>query len=263
MKTNAILVFASAFAVAIHPTNAQLIINGGFETPDTPTYMYIYAGQNTLAPWVVGSPYVEVGDAVGNGFITGAAFEGVQMLDLHGRLTQAFATTPGSLYTVTFAYTDHPAEPAAPGPASARVRLFDGLGDRLNQTFTHTGAVSNDFKWSVFNGQFTAVTNTTSLEFTPLTTARPGVPGGILLDAIQVFEGGPLRILSINGVGNGSVVLRLRGVPKGVHRIQASVDLSVGSFIDIATVTADAAGLFEFQDTRTGLTKSFYRVVSP
>jgi len=77
---------------AIHSTNAQLIINGSFETPDTPTYVYIYAGQNTLAPWVVGSPYVEVGDAVGNGYITGPAFEGAQVLDLHGRLTQAFAT---------------------------------------------------------------------------------------------------------------------------------------------------------------------------
>jgi len=217
MKTNTFLVFAAAFAAAIHSTNAQLITNGGFETPDTRTYMYIYAGQNTLAPWVVGSPYVEVGDAVGNGYITGPAFEGAQMLDLHGRLTQAFATTPGSLYTVTFAYTDNPVEPAAPAPASARVRLFDGLGDRLNQTFTHTGAVSNDFSWTVFNGQFTALQNTTTLEFNPLTTVPGGLPGGIMLDAVQVFEGGPLKILSITDVGNGSPVLRVRGVPKGVQ----------------------------------------------
>ena len=263
MKINTILVFAVAFAAAIRSTNAQLIINGSFETPDTPTYMYIYAGQNTLAPWVVGSPYVEVGDAVGNGFITGPAFEGVQMLDLHGRLTQAFATTPGSLYTVTFAYTDNPVEPATPGPALARVRLFDGLGDRLNQTFTHSGALSNNFHWTVFTGQFTAVTNTTKLEFTPLTTVPGGDPGGLMLDAVQVFEGASVTILSITGVENGSPVLRVRGVPKGMHRIQASVDLSVGSFIDIATVSADAAGLFQFQDTRAGLTNSFYRVAFP
>ena len=75
VKTNTFLVFAAAFAAAIHSTNAQLIINGGFETPDTPTYTYIYPGQNTLAPWVVGAPYAEVGDAVGNGYITGAAFD--------------------------------------------------------------------------------------------------------------------------------------------------------------------------------------------
>src|SRR5262245_34937206 len=137
MRTNTFLALVAAFAAAIHSTNAQLIINGSFETPDTPTYMYIYAGQNTLAPWVVVSDAVEVGDAVGNGFITGPAFEGAQMLDLHGRLRQAFATTPGSLYTVTFAYTDNPAEPVTSAPARARVRLFDGLGDRLNLTRTH------------------------------------------------------------------------------------------------------------------------------
>src|SRR5262249_39045399 len=124
MKTNTFLVFAAAFAAAIHSTNAQLIINGSFETPDTPTYMYIYVGQNTLAPWVVGSPYGEGGHARGNGFIPGPAFEGPQMPDPHGRLTQTFATPPGSLYPVTFPYTDNPAEPVISAPARARVRLF-------------------------------------------------------------------------------------------------------------------------------------------
>ena len=69
MKTTTLFAFVAAFATATHSANAQLIVNGSFETPDTTTYMYIYAGQNTLAPWGVGSPYVEVGDAVGNGFI--------------------------------------------------------------------------------------------------------------------------------------------------------------------------------------------------
>ena len=92
MNTNTFLVFAAAFAAAIHSTNAQLIINGGFETPDTPTYIDVRAGQNTIAPWVVGLHSVDVGDAALNGFISGPAFEGAQMLDLNGlergRLTQ-------------------------------------------------------------------------------------------------------------------------------------------------------------------------------
>ena len=146
MKTITLLTVVAAFAAATHSANAELIINGSFETPDTPTYTYIYAGNNTLTPWVVGSPYVEVGDAVGNGFITGPAFDGAQMLDLHGRLTQAFATTPGSLYTVTFAYANSYYNSST--PASATVRVFDGLGDRLNQTITHIGAVAGDLKWT-------------------------------------------------------------------------------------------------------------------
>ncbi len=250
MKKATFLVFAAAFATAIYSTNAQFIVNGSFETPDTPTYMYIYAGQNTLAPWVVGSPYVEVGDAVGNGFLTGPAFAGVQMLDLHGRLTQAFATTPGSLYTVTFAYTDNPAEPAAPGPALARVRLFDGLGDRLNQTFTHTGAVSTDFKWSAFNGQFTAVTNTTSLEFTPLTNVRVGVPGGILLDAVQVTLA--LRATLVLQ-GSGVTLNWTGGVPP--YRVQRATDLTLGDWTDVLTNAVPPVALaLEHQ-------AEFYRIV--
>ena len=230
MKPTSLLLTCLFGLTAVHSTNAQLIINGSFETPDTATYMYIYAGQTTLAPWVVGSPYVEVGDSVGNGFITGPAFEGVQMLDLHGRLTQAFATTPGSLYTVTFAYTDHPVEPAIQGLAKARVRLFDGLGDRLNQTFTHTGAVSNDFHWTVFNGQFTAVTNTTSLEFTPLTTVPSGLPGGILLDAVQVTLA--LRATLILQ-GSSATLNWTGGAPP--YRVQRATDLKLGNWMDVLT----------------------------
>jgi hypothetical protein len=241
----------------------QLIINGGFQTPDTPTVMAIYAGQNTIAPWVVGLDSVEVGDAVDNGFLVGPAFEGAQSLDLNGtgrgRLTQAFATTPGSVYTLTFAYANNYYNSST--PASARVRLFDSLGDRLNQTITHATSVAGDLVWTVFTAQFTALQDTTSLEFTSLTDAN-GSSGGILLDAVQVFEGA-LEIDSITRPGNVSVLMEGRGFANAVHRIQASVDLSDGSFIDIATVTADAGGLFEFEDAQTGPTNKYYRVVYP
>jgi hypothetical protein len=233
MKTNTFLVLVAAVATTIHSTNAQLIINGSFETPDAATYMYIYPSQNTLAPWVVGSPYVEVGDAVGNGFITGPAFEGVQMLDLHGRLTQAFATTPGSLYTLNFAYTDNPVEPALQGLASARVRLFDPLGNRLNQTFTHAGALSNNFHWTFFKGQFTAVTNTTTLEFTPLTTVPGGDPGGILLDAVKVTLA--LRATLVVQ-GSGATLNWTGGLPP--YRVQRATDLIAGDWVDVLTNAA-------------------------
>jgi hypothetical protein len=231
MKTNTFLALVAAITAAIHSTNAQLIINGGFETPDTPTFMYIDAGQNTLAPWVVPGPNpVEVGDAIGNGFITAPAFEGVQMLDLHGRLTQTFVTIPGSVYTVTFAYTDHPVEPATQGLASAKVRLFDRSGNRLNQTFTHTGALSNDFHWTVFNGQFTALQSTTSLEFTPLTTVPGGLPGGILLDAVQVTLA--LRATLVLQ-GSGATLNWTGGVPP--YRVQRATDLRAGDWVDVLT----------------------------
>ncbi len=71
-----------------------------------------------------------------------------------------------------------------------------------------------------------------------------------------------LQILSITSGGNGPVVLQGAGIPYGVHRIQASVDLSFGTFIDIATVTADAAGRFQYQSPVAELT-NFYRIAFP
>ncbi len=95
--------------------------------------------------------------------------------------------------------------------------------------------------------------------------AIPNASGGDGGD-IGAFEFGAaavsLQILSITRIGNSPVMLQVAGFPYGVHRIQASVDLSFGSFIDIATVTADAAGRFQYQDPVTGLT-NFYRVAFP
>jgi hypothetical protein len=225
---------AAIFQFTFVPVPRQLIINGGFETPDTSTYMQINAGQNSIAPWVVGLHSVEVGDAVGNGFITGPAFEGGQFLDLNGlqtgQITQAFATTPGSLYTLTFAYTDNYWEPAAPGPASAGVRVFDGLGDRLNQTITHTGAVAGDYQWAVFTGQFTALTDTTSLEFTSLSASASGHSGGMILDAVQVT-------LSLRATlalqGSGAILNWTGGTPP--YRVQRPTDLTLGDWTDVLT----------------------------
>jgi hypothetical protein len=97
----------------------------------------------------------------------------------------------------------------------------------------------------------------------PATSNAVGGDGG----DIGAFEFGAaapsLKILSFTRIGNGDVVLQVAGFPHGVHRIQASVDLSFGSFIDIATVTADASGLFQYQHTTAGLTKILYRVVFP
>jgi hypothetical protein len=234
--------------------NRQLIVNGGFETPDTPTYMQVNAGQDTIAPWVVGLHSVEVGDAVGNGFITGPAFEGGQFLDLNGLqrggITQAFATTPGSLYTVSFAYTDNYWEPSTSGSASARVRLFDGLGNRLDQTITHTGAIAGNYAWTVFNEQFTAVTNTTSVEFTSLSNSTSGHSGGLLLDAVQVT-------LALHATlvvqGSDATLNWTGGVPP--YRVQRATDLTLGDWTDVLTNAVPPVTLPLERQT------DFYRVV--
>jgi hypothetical protein len=132
------------------------------------------------------------------------------------------------LYTVTFAYANNfYADPST--TASATVRVFDGLGDRLNQTITHTGSVAGDLNWSLFTSQFTALRNTTSVEFTSLTDVD-GYSGGIYLDGVQVTLA--LRATLVLE-GSGATLNWTGGVPP--YRVQRATDLTLGDWTDVLT----------------------------
>lgn len=198
MKINSLktsLIIAVAFGAAIHSTNAQIITNGSFETPNVSTFVTINAGQTTIAPWVVNLGSVDVVDSNFNG---APAFQGQQYLDLDGispgRVTQPFATTPGLSYTINFAYANNYLNQPS---ASATVKLFDLGGVRLSQTITHSSSVSGNLNWTVFGGQFTAVQSTTSLEFSSL--SAPGSGGGIFLDAVQIVPEPASAVLLLLG----------------------------------------------------------------
>jgi hypothetical protein len=197
------------------PLRANLIMDGGFESPDTPTFQAVNAGDPAIAPWVVGLVGVDVVD-VNNGFVAGPAFEGTQYLDLDGtpgpgQITQAFATTPGLTYTLLFAYANNFNAQAS---ASAFVRVFDSSGDRLGpQSFTHSTSASGNLDWTVLSQTFVAVEASTSLQFT---SQSPGGNGGILLDGISITEAVPepasLALFGIGGLGLLAYRRRLRRV---------------------------------------------------
>src|SRR3954454_6613361 len=73
----------------------------------------------------------------------------------------------------------------------------------------------------------------------------------------------PFNITSISFNENQHIVLQCNGVPNSVNRIEASPDLSPDSFQTIGSVTADASGVFPFEDTDPGTTQKFYRVAFP
>jgi hypothetical protein len=169
--------------IAISSTGAQ-IVNGSFELPDTPTFITINAGDTTISPWVVGLTSVDLAD-VTNGFVEGPAFDGSQYIDLDGtpgpgELTQTFRTSPGTIYMITLAYGNNYFNQSS---ASATVRVFDAMGDLLNQTITHSTSVAGDLHWTLFRKQFTARKRTTSFQITSLSG---GGQGGILLDGVSV-----------------------------------------------------------------------------
>ncbi len=73
-----------------------------------------------------------------------------------------------------------------------------------------------------------------------------------------------LQIVSITHLPNNHVVLQCKGVPAAVNRVEASPDLSAGSFMTIGSPVADGTGSFSFEDPNPdNLQMRFYRIAYP
>ncbi len=163
-----------------------MISNGSFETPVTSTLIVVGAGDPTITNWTVGLVGVDLVDAAGNGFISGAAADGAQYLDIDGSpgpgsISQTFATTPATQYTLTFDYANNY---TTPGTAQALVQVADGANTYLSDVISHGSSVSGNLDWTSYPAfTFTAQQASTTLSFMSMSG---GVFGGILLDKIEV-----------------------------------------------------------------------------
>ena len=76
-----------------------------------------------------------------------------------------------------------------------------------------------------------------------------------------------VRLVQISAIArqtNGDVLLECRGFPRHTNRVEASPDLSPNSFTTIGSVSVDATGAFQFQDSSAGsYSNRFYRVAYP
>jgi choice-of-anchor C domain-containing protein len=174
---------ASARTAAAPQPRAAAVVpafsDGSFETPAVPagTFSRLFAGQS-VGPWSVTSGSV---DLIGPGFW--AAAEGDQSLDLDGAsdgtISQTFATTPGTTYTVSYALAGN----TAAGPTiKTGMALINGQVvqnfsfDITGKTFVDMGYVNQEFT-------FLATGPSTTLTFASTTT--PGGWGPVL-DNIQI-----------------------------------------------------------------------------
>ena len=75
---------------------------------------------------------------------------------------------------------------------------------------------------------------------------------------------GLVQITSIERLTEGHIVLRGTGVPESDHTLEASPDLSSGSFAFLASVRTNATGTWQYEDSEAGgFTKRFYRLLYP
>ncbi|MFI5675756.1 choice-of-anchor C family protein [Streptomyces cellulosae] len=144
--------------------------DGGFEYPQLPPgSIQTYPAGQSFGPWRVVSGSV---DLIGRGYWQAA--EGGQSLDLNGNdpgaVSQTFATTPGTAYTVSYSLAGNAIE--MPAVKTGKVRI-DGQ-DIQDFSYDTTGRSLQDMGWVTRQVTFVATGSSTTLSFASTTASASG-----------------------------------------------------------------------------------------
>ncbi len=206
---------ATASALPGVAGTANLVVNGGFESPNVGNgtqgetnlgspgsgiYEYYKSGTQPGVPvqsapidgaWQLASGSVEVlgndptilSPSSSTGYFQWVPTEGVQSLDLDGisagAIYQDVPTVAGQQYTITFSIAGNPGA----GTAVKTVQVTAGSASQAF-TFDTTGKTPSNMGWTQQTLAFTATGSTTRLQFASLDDANSA--GGPALDGISV-----------------------------------------------------------------------------
>lgn len=180
---------AVAFAVAaVAGAHANLVSNGSFELGTNPgSFTTVSTGGSNITGWNVTSGSV---DYIGTYW---QAAEGSRSIDMSGnslgRISQSFATIPGFLYEVSFAYSANPDSPNG-GLRKTDVNIRETDTSSLLASTQVTwdvpteGNTRSNMKWKTASFTFTAVDNQSTIQFDSLATNS----FGIAIDDVKVIE---------------------------------------------------------------------------
>ena len=176
---------AMSFGVLATPsTFANIIINGGFETPAIPNGTWRNVNPNIDAPnWKqsFGSGIDVVNHLLG----LGLPYEGQNFIELDtsesSGIYQDVPTTSGQSYTLKFAVSPRPKIPAA--DHKLRVLWNGSILDNLS-----AGAGGNTTSWKVYSYTVIGSAGTTRLEFKD---TGPSNSFGMFLDAVSLEKKDP------------------------------------------------------------------------
>ena len=160
---------ALSAALAAVPAQANLLANGGFESPvlAPASYLNITVGNEPAGfGWTVFDTGVDVfsNGVLGTGIV---ASGGVQALDLvgfgsTGGLRQSFATTAGTSYQLSFNYANNA---ISTGNAAASVIVNDGAATLLSTSVSHSSSTTGSANWTGFSANFTGTGHVVTLSF--------------------------------------------------------------------------------------------------
>lgn len=158
--------------------NPQRLENGGFEFPRLTGPVQTFPAGESLGPWKVVSGSV---DLVGSSYWP--VPEGSQSLDLNGvgagEVSQTFATTPGTTYTIAYSLAGNPDRP--PAVKTGKVRV-DGR-DIEDFSYDTTNRSRQDMGWVTRQVTFVATGSSTTLSFLSTT---PDSWSGPVIDNVTV-----------------------------------------------------------------------------
>jgi hypothetical protein len=166
------------------PTNPLTPVTFGFYAnygPDNTGDTH-YAGTSFDSFWTI-KGNVDLVETVPSGWVPVSL---PYSLDLNGNtngnpqdaISQTITTVAGKTYNLSFYYSNN--SYASPQPAEATVSIN---GSSFN--IFHGGATPTDMNWFFSTGNFTAISNSTTLTFTETDTS-PCCNGGIALDNVSV-----------------------------------------------------------------------------
>ena len=178
MKKYLLVLFVFA-AVSVNRTAANILVNGGFESPVLTNDQVM----TSIPGWVIATGNIDL--VHGQGWVSS---EGSQSIDLEGStigsIYQIFTTAVGQEYSFSFNYSDNPYV----GDDSARVRIIDGNTEANLVDFTVYGPTGNSptaMMWQSTNGTFIATSTSTLIRFDSWNVNNYS-SAGTALDNVQV-----------------------------------------------------------------------------
>jgi len=173
---------------AVAGAHANLVNNGSFELGTNPgSFTTVATGGSNITGWNVTSGSV---DYIGTYW---QAAEGSRSVDMSGnslgRLSQSFATIPGFLYEVSFAYSANPDSPNG-GLRKTDVAILETDTSNLLASSQVTwdvpteGNTKTNMMWKSASFTFTAVDTQSTIQFDSLATNS----FGIAVDDVKVIE---------------------------------------------------------------------------
>ncbi|MDD5749314.1 MAG: DUF642 domain-containing protein [Patescibacteria group bacterium] len=187
-------------------SGANLIVNGGFETPVLASGTWAIYPNASLTSWEV-----ESGDGLEiQNNAAGASHGGNQLAELDSNnssvIFQNISTVAGEDYNLKFWYSPRPGRPA--GDNTIGIEVLAGANLLWGQTIGATAVGGAETDWQLYEANFTAQGATTKIRFADLGTSNSF---GGYLDDIEV------RMVYSGITGDDGCVL-FTDVPYGVYK---------------------------------------------